>query len=195
MAEKESAWAQELRDFKIDIVSGDRKLEIAEKAKLRFARELRFVAERFPEDVITGSLALNLYGLIDRKIGDIDIMIADRSRFSGYRQGLMYGEPKDGEMKLSNRLGYIEFRESGSLIRRLLGRSRTWEVDFFETPSAKFVEFEFEGKMFRVHDAISVVETKCELEQISMTRVRYSYDESADSPKQKHSRDLMCIFG
>jgi len=98
-------------------------------------------------------------------------------------------------MKLSNRLGYIEFRESDSLIRRLLERSRTWEVDFFEAPSAKFVEFEFEGKKLRVHDAISVVETKCELEQISMVRVRYSYDDPADSPKQKHSRDLMCIFG
>ena len=42
---------------------------------------------------------------------------------------------------------------------------------------------------------MAVVETKCVLEENSIKRVRYSYEDDPDSPKEKHCRDLMCIFG
>ena len=75
----EGQWQQELRDMKIDIVSG--------------------------------SLALNLYGLIERDINDIDILIDSRFRYSGYYSGQLYGSPNDGELTMENRLGYIYFEE------------------------------------------------------------------------------------
>jgi hypothetical protein len=194
----ESRWSAELRNLKIEIVSGERKIEISEAAKRKHAEELRFIGETFlKEDVITGSLALNLYGLIDRKVGDIDIMIQDRKRYSGYVVGIRYGEPEDGEMKLSNRLGSKEFKQSRKgLIRYVpfFRNARIWEVDFFEA-DPKYVAFEFEGREYRVQEPMAVVETKCVLEENSIKRVRYSYDDDPDSPKEKHCRDLMCIFG
>ena len=194
----ESRWSAELRNLKIEIVSGERKVEISEAAKKKHAKELRFIGSTFlKEDVITGSLALNLYGLIDRKVGDIDIMIQDPSRYQGYVAGHRYGEPEDGEMKLSNRLGSKIFIElSKGLLRFIpfLKKGRTWEVDFFEA-EPKFVAFEFEGREYRVQEPMAVVETKCVLEEKSIKRVRYSYEDDADSPKEKHCRDLMCIFG
>ena len=194
----ESRWSAELRNLKIEIVSGERKVEISEAAKKKHAKELRFIGSTFlKEDVITGSLALNLYGLIDRKVGDIDIMIQDPSRYQGYVAGHRYGEPEDGEMKLSNRLGSKIFIElSKGLLRFIpfLKKGRTWEVDFFEA-EPKYVAFEFEGREYRVQEPMAVVETKCVLEEKSIKRVRYSYEDDADSPKEKHCRDLMCIFG
>ena len=71
----EGQWQQELRDMKIDIVSGERKIEISDKVMAKFTSELRFIAKELPDDIITGSLALNLYGLIERDINDIDIII------------------------------------------------------------------------------------------------------------------------
>lgn len=194
----ESRWSAELRNLKIEIVSGERKVEISEAAKRKHAEELRFIGSTFrKEDVITGSLALNLYGLIDRKVGDIDIMIQDPGRYSGYVRGIRYGEPEDGEMKLSNRLGSKEFKARvGGLLRFVpfLRKGRTWEVDFFEA-DPKYVSFEFEGREYRVQEPMAVVETKCVLEENSIKRVRYSYEDDPDSPKEKHCRDLMCIFG
>ena len=194
----ESRWSAELRNLKIEIVSGERKVEISEASKKKHAEELRFIGSTFrKEDVITGSLALNLYGLIDRKVGDIDIMIQDPVRYSGYVRGIRYGEPEDGEMKLSNRLGSKEFKARATGLLRFvpfLRKGRTWEVDFFDA-DPKYVAFEFEGREYRVQEPMAVVETKCVLEEKSIKRVRYSYEDDPDSPKEKHCRDLMCIFG
>ncbi len=188
MAES-SKWSPSLRDFKIDMVSGERTVSVSEMAKARFAEELRFISANIPGAVITGSLALNLYGLIERSIGDIDIIIADGGRYSGYSKGCSYGAAEDGEMKLANRLGYIVFREKRGIFDRLFRRdSRCWQVDFFESKEAKFQEFEFEGKPYRIHDPISILETKCVLESVSRNH------DGPDGEKAKHFRDLACIF-
>ena len=186
-------WSQYLRDFKIEIVSGERNIEITEEAKQRFAKELRFISEEFPEDIITGSLALNLYGLLDRGIGDIDIMIADRKRYTGYRQGLLYGMLPDGEQTMSNRLGHLEFEIKESFLRRLMNgmKRRSYLVDFFEADSAPFETFEFEGHTYKIHQATRIVENKCVLESIKPLRGKRGYSDS----KEKHGRDLLCIFG
>ena len=188
MAES-SKWSSELRDFKIDMISGERTASVSETAKDRFAEELRFISANIPGAVITGSLALNLYGLIERSIGDIDIIIADGGRYSGYSKGCSYGAAEDGEMKLANRLGYIVFREKRGIFDRLFRRdSRCWQVDFFESKEAKFQEFEFEGRPYRIHDPISILETKCALESVSRNH------DGPDGEKAKHFRDLACIF-
>ena len=186
-------WSQYLRDFKIEIVSGERNIEITEEAKQRFAKELRFISSEFPDDIITGSLALNLYGLLDRGIGDIDIMITDRKRYTGYRQGLLYGMLPDGEQTMSNRLGHLEFEIKESFLRRLMNgmKRRRYLVDFFETDSAPFETFEFEGHTYKIHHATQIVENKCVLESIKPLRGKRGYSDS----KEKHGRDLLCIFG
>lgn len=184
-------WSPYLRDLKIEIVSGERNIEISDSAKKRFAKELRFISKEFPNDIITGSLALNLYGLLSRDIGDIDIMIDDMKRYVGYSQGISYGMLPDGEQTLSSRFGHIAFvdREESIFSRILNGmRRKKYMVDFFDASDSPYETFEFEGHVYKIHSAVRIVENKCLLESAKPT-TRYS------EAKEKHGRDLICIFG
>jgi hypothetical protein len=48
----------------------------------KMSPQLDMVRSQFSNDVITGSLALNLYELIYRDISDIDIIINDSTRYT-----------------------------------------------------------------------------------------------------------------
>jgi hypothetical protein len=50
----------------------------------KMSPQLDMVRSQFSNDVITGSLALNLYELIYRDISDIDIIINDSTRYIKY---------------------------------------------------------------------------------------------------------------
>lgn len=185
-------WKEDLRELKIDVVSGERKIEVSKDATDRFAPELRFIAKEFPDDIITGSLALNLYGLIDRPITDIDIIIDSRFRYTGYKSGHLYGSYNDGELDMSNRLGYINFKDevSPGAIKRFLGMKSytTRKVDFFEsTATTRFETFSFEGHQYRTQDAVDIVECKCHIENNCK-------GSGYGTQKQKHGTDLMKIF-
>lgn len=187
---KENKWLAHIRDLKMSILSGERHFEITERRMQRFAAELRLIAREFPGDTITGSLALNLYGAIDRGIADIDIIIPDRARYSqlDYSIGMLYRVPMEGEKAMKERLGVIEFKESRSLLQRILrpGKTRRHKVDFFECREGKPTrEFEFEGRKYRAEDPVSILETKCVLETASLPGLS----------KEKHERDLLAAFG
>jgi hypothetical protein len=196
----EGQWQQELRDMKIDIVSGERKIEISDKAMAKFAPELRFIAKELPDDIITGSLALNLYGLIERDINDIDIIIDSRFRYSGYSSGKLYGSPNDGDLIMENRLGYIYFEEEvkSAAIKRFFGLKSTIKrkIDFFEnTVNTHNNYFEFEGHKYRIQDPVSIVEAKCQIEKNCVGRTRYEdWMDDGKTQKEKHNSDLECIF-
>ena len=185
-------WKEELRELKIDVVSGERKTEVSKDAMDRFAAELRFIAKEFPDDIITGSLALNLYGFIDRPITDVDIIIDSRFRYTGYKSGQLYGSYNDGELDMSNRLGSINFKDevSPGAIKRFLGMKSyiTRKVDFFEmTATTRFETFSFEGHQYRIQDAVDIVECKCHIE-INCKGGGHM------TQRQKHGTDLMKIF-
>jgi hypothetical protein len=196
----EGQWQQELRDMKIDIVSGERKIEICDKVMAKFTSELRFIAKELPDDIITGSLALNLYGLIERDINDIDIIIDSRFRYSGYSSGKFYGSPNDGDMIMENRLGYIYFEDEvkSGAIKRFFGLKSTVQrkVDFFEnTGNTHNNYFEFEGHKYRIQEPMSIVEAKCQIEKNCVGRIRYQdLMDDGQTQKEKHNRDLERIF-
>lgn len=186
-------WKEELRELKIDVVSGERKTEVSKDAMDRFAKELRFIAKEFPDDIITGSLVLNLYGFIDRSITDVDIIIDSRFRYTGYRSGHLYGSYNDGELDMLTRLGYINFKDEvmPGAIKRILGMKSytTRKVDFFErTTTTRFETFWFEGHQYRIQDAVDIVECKCDIEANCK-------GSGYGTQRQKHGTDLMKIFG
>ena len=101
----------EFRDIKINLINGlDFDLPITDEVKNKFRNELRFIKDTCPNDTITGSLALNLYGVIDRKVKDIDVLIKDKDRHSIYLIAIdryNLSTPEIAEIEESNHLGYI----------------------------------------------------------------------------------------
>ena len=168
-------WSPYLRDFKLGIVTGDVELHASQVALKRFDGELSFIKDEFPDDVITGSLVLNLFGLLDREISDIDIIIKDSKRYSGYAPGLYYGMAKGNETAMESRLGYlvIEHRKKGFWNWMF---PKKYKVDFFEESNARFLEVEYGGHVYKVQHPIDILEEKSNIAGI------------------KHFRDLLCIL-
>jgi len=161
-----------LRDFKLRVITGDVMLFIRPEAISKFKKELNFIQENFPGDIITGSLALSLYGLLSRPISDIDIIIPDKSRYDSYHTS-MYGTD-------SNNAGI----DRGSLGYRMFEYKRNWffkdeyKVDFFENNSAFFNEFIYKGSVLKVHSCLDILDEKLSLVQ----------------PFSKHASDLNRIL-
>ena len=143
----------DFRDFKINLISNDIEFKISKDAIKKFNNELSFIKSEFKNDIISGSLALSLWGIVDRRISDIDILIEDIDRYSGYRK-TGYGDDEFG--LISNRLGYIEF----SWKKNFFSRRRYYEVDFFKNVGARYHQFEFDGALLKIQDPLDILNVK-----------------------------------
>lgn len=160
----------QFRDLKLKLISGDFQFSLSQNAVKKYYNELLFIKEKFPNDIITGSIALNLFGLIDRELSDIDILIKDTDRYSGYLNET-YGDPETG--MIDNRLGYILF----DFKRGFFYKKRRYEVDFFKDLGTKYIEFQFEGVKLKIQHPLEIISVK-----MGMSR------------NHKHYRDLEIIF-
>ena len=57
----------DFRDFKLRLIKSDINFTINQKALIKYNNELIFISKKFSNDIITGSLALSLFGLIKVK--------------------------------------------------------------------------------------------------------------------------------
>ena len=174
-------WTPYLRDFKLGIITGEREIRISQESLKRFDNQLAFIRDEFPDDIITGSLGLNIFGLLERDISDIDILIKDRERYSHYNSGEYYRRTKGNELDMERRLGYLEIRHRKkgiwSRLFPLITFAKKYKVDFFEERDTKYSEVEYKGHVYKVQHPMDIIETKITLEG------------------SKHYRDLYCIFG
>jgi hypothetical protein len=179
----------ELRDLKIRIITEDIKFDVNLEPilpifKFNVSNYLNFIIEEFPDAIISGSLALNLHGLLDRPIKDIDLITTERPNFS--LQNDRYG---DENIKISStiRLGYSYIKERFKL-KNIFNKRNTYQVDFFIDPhnSVKYNTFSFNGKTLKIQDPVQIIEQK-----ISMVNNADNYQFTA---KQKHKLDLFLIF-
>lgn len=170
-----SDWITELRDFKLSIITGDEVIEVNKKSLLKFEKHLDFIKTEFSDDIITGSLALNIFGLLDRDISDIDILIKDSTRYSDYNKGYYYHQIKGNELDMDSRLGYkiLKYRESGILKKFF---PKKYKVDFFIDNNTRYLEVEYKGHTYKVQHPLDILETKSKLAGV------------------KHNRDLYCIL-
>jgi len=176
----------DFRDLKLKIISDEFNFEISEDAKKNFKNELSFLKRNFPNDIITGSLALSLFGLIDRVLSDLDLLIKDSGRYSKYNSNSY-----DTEITPLNRLGYIEF----NFKKNLFSKRMYWEVDFFKDDGVNYIEFLFEGVKLKIHPPMDVISFK--LKMIGDIFLLYPYDHSKVIPRSnlhKHFLDLYEIF-
>ena len=165
----------EIRNLKLKVISGEFSINFSDVNIKKHSEELNFILNRLSEnDIITGSLALKLYGLLDRQIGDIDIIINDPDRYQGYNQNLY------GDIKLDNRLGYKSFVEKGWWPFS----KKEYQVDFFENDGANFIEMNFNGKKLKIHTPFDIINHKSDMISISGFR----------DDRHKHYQDLSHIF-
>ena len=162
----------EFRNLKLKIIRGDYDFKFSESKTNMLGNELEFISNKLnPSDVITGSIALKLYGLLDRNYSDIDIIIDDKSRYDSYSKNVRYGAFDD--VDLDCRLGH----KSLSYKKGFFSRKKKYAVDFFENTGVSYNELEYNGKKFRVHSPMELIDTKIGL-----------------CEDQKHFEDMVLIF-
>ena len=166
----------EIRNFKLKIISGEFQVsEFSDVNIKKHTSDLNFISNNLSKnDIITGSLALKLYGLLDRKIGDIDIIIDDPNRYQGYVSSGYR------EMNIDNRLGYKNFTEGS----RWLFNRKEYKIDFFKNDDVNFTEMYFNGEKLKLHNLIDIINHKSNM---VLSRNVYRYE-------NKHYYDLVHIF-
>jgi hypothetical protein len=144
-----------IRDIKLTYLIGDIDFEIDKNKVKKFKKELKFISKNFPNDIISGSLALSLYGLIDREIKDIDIIIDNDRDVTN----LNLLKNNEYFKSLENYLGYkyYNWRES------IFSIKRNYKVDFFKGEGIIYYDLFFENTPLRVQSPISIIERKYNL--------------------------------
>lgn len=169
----------EFRDYKLKVINGEINFKPSVNALEKHKDLLNFISDTLPNDIISGSLALNILGLIYRPTNDIDILIDDKNRYPKYSKDGY----DDDEFSTPNRLGYVEFKHK----RVIFTKEKEYKVDFFHNDyGASFITIDFNGKQFKVHNPLEVMDYKLNM---AINSKVYS------STSRKHNEDLTQIFG
>jgi hypothetical protein len=175
----------EFRNFKLKSISNEINFNISETVIKENKDLLNFLTDNFPNDVITGSLALKLLGLLSRKSNDIDILIKDKNRYDRY---ILDGY--DDEFTTPNRLGYKPFKHK----KGIFSKEVEYDVDFFEDKNVPFLEFTIDIsttfnsniKKIKIHNPLEIMNFKLGI---------FANPKVAKATGRKHNEDLTQIFG
>jgi hypothetical protein len=145
---------------------------------------LTFITDTFPNDIITGSLALKLFGLIGRKSNDVDILIKDKNRYDKY-----IIDNYDDEFTTPNRLGYKPFKYK----KGIFSKEVEYNVDFFEDKNVPFLEFTIDIsttfhsniKKIKIHNPLEIMDYKLGI---------FANPKVGRATGRKHNEDLTQIF-
>jgi hypothetical protein len=173
----------EIRNLKIRLITEDVKFKVFENNFDRYESYLRFIGDQYPDAIISGSLALNLYSLINREIKDIDLIVDQRPTGGFHRD--RYGD--ENIPVNSERLGYQYITEDFSW-RRIFNKRQTFNVDFFldNNDKVKYNTFTFNKKTYKIQDPVQIIEQKLEM-------VNNAENHMFES-KRKHNKDLFVFF-
>ena len=173
----------EMRNLKIRMITEDIKFEVADNLSNFYSNQLNFIIDQYPDAIISGSLALNLYGLVYREMSDIDLIVDKRPTGSFSKNS--YGD--ENIETTSVRVGYKHITENFKW-RNLFRKRETYQVDFFidNDNKVKYNTFVFKGKTLKIQDPVQITEQK-----IEMVNNADNYQYRA---KQKHNLDLFVIF-
>jgi hypothetical protein len=160
------------RDFQIQILEG-RQFILNEKNYKEFVQSDRYNAylKFAPGEIITGSNALKLLGLLDRDAKDIDIVIPEwKSVQFGKLQKLMYSTDD-----LENYIGttWIKYK------RGIFSSPVNIQFDFFKQVDTDILEFD----KLKLENPLNIIRRKIEIAD----RLGFRYSE-------KHCLDLQHIL-
>ena len=149
----------EFRNFKLKSINNEIEFKISDSVVDENKELLTFITDTFPNDIITGSLALKLFGLISRKSNDVDILIKDKNRYDKY-----IIDNYDDEFTTPNRLGYKPFKYK----KGIFSKEVEYNVDFFEDKNVPFLEFTIDIstafhsniKKIKIHNPLEIIDYK-----------------------------------
>ena len=175
----------EFRNFKLKSINNEIEFKISDSVVDGNKELLTFITDTFPNDIITGSLALKLFGLISRKSNDIDILIKDKSRYDKYIIDVY-----DDEFTTPNRLGYKSFKYK----KGIFSKEVEYNVDFFEDKNVPFLEFTIDisttfhsnVKKIKIHNPLEIMDYKLGI---------FANPNVVLTTGRKHNEDLTLIFG
>jgi hypothetical protein len=199
-----------LRDLKIQMITTDDvKFSVSTTNMEVHENELDFLKIFCTDDVITGSFALNLYGLINRGCNDIDVLIKDKDR---YPNAHYYNDHSySGDVDFSeNRLGFkyhIHRKEVtiknpflNSLLHpfllpinyliKVFGNEYNFKVDYFIDNDVRYNTFEYKGHTYKIHCPLQIMDQKLDMYLKNKNTNHYRINGDAD----KHKKDLFVIF-
>jgi hypothetical protein len=149
--ERKEKVVSQFRDMKLSVIDGS--VTFGVDASFVTNDSLDFIVKNFPNDILTGSVALRMFGLLDRNSEDIDIIIDDSSRYTGYISE-NYG---DDEVGLTNRLGVKRFTHTTGFF---IKKKRTHNVDFFENKNASFLTYSYKGGEYKIQSPLEILQYK-----------------------------------
>ena len=169
----------EFRDFKLKVLNNEITFTPSKDALEKHKDVLSFILDNLPNDIISGSIALNILGLLHRPTADVDMIIDDKNRYSEYvKDGY-----EDDEFSTPNRLGYVDFKYK----KETFTPEKEYRVDFFHNDyGASFITIEFNKKQIKIHNPLEIMDYKLNM-AINSKIIRLT--------SEKHNEDLTRIFG
>jgi hypothetical protein len=169
----------EFRDFKLKVLNNEITFTPSKDALEKHKDVLSFILDNLPNDIISGSIALNILGLLHRPTADVDMIIDDKNRYSEYvKDGY-----EDDEFSTPNRLGYVNFKYK----KGIFTPEKEYTVDFFHNDyGASFITIEFNKKQIKIHNPLEIMDYKLNM-AINSKIIRLT--------SEKHNEDLTRIFG
>jgi len=161
-----------LRDFQIQLLEG-RQFSLNEKNYKEFVQSDKYNAylKFAPGEIITGSNALKLLGLLNRDSKDLDLVIPEeKSRQFGPLQKLMYSTDD-----LENYIGtqFVKYKRS------FFSKSINIQFDFFKQIDNDFILIDG----LKLENPLNIIKRKIQLAD----RFGFGYSE-------KHTQDLFYIL-
>ena len=173
----------EFRNFKLKSINNEIEFKILDSMIDENKELLTFITDTFPNDIITGSLALKLFGLISRKSNDIDILIKDKTRYDKY-----IVDDYDDEFTTPNRLGFRTFKYKKGIFTKEV----EYNVDFFEDKNVPFLEFDVnvggfmsDIRKIKIHNPLEIMDYKLAI---------FANPKVGRATGRKHNEDLTQIF-
>lgn len=162
------SYYSKIRDLKINSILNNTEFKVDENRLSEYKDTLKFLYKEFPKNtIITGSLSLYLYGLIDRRPKDIDILI-DESVKMKWAPYVSYGYGKNiNNNCFKNRLGEKYFKVGFFPFRK------KYTIDFFIKNDEKYKSFDFNGAQINISFPIDVISKKVEFLNILIEKNLY----------------------
>lgn len=143
-----------LRDFKLEILNG-LEIKIDQEYFKRFTSSAGFnlFLKNSPNDIITGSTTLKLFGLLQREPNDIDIIVLNNREIKNINRWYGY-EEKPLDFMGTKKITYRKYFWSRQVFVRF---------DYFKFSNQEYSEITYKDITFKLHNPIQLIQKKLEM--------------------------------
>lgn len=165
------------RDIKLALLLNNNSIKInnSENETLDF-----IINSNLDKYIITGSFALKLYGLLDRKSKDLDLVTNSADR--------KYKTKNNYTIETKGRLGFVTIKER-LRFNNIFNRKK-YECDFFLDDNPKFRTFQYKGFNLKIQEPLTIVDEKLRIVNSIINSSIRNWDNLG---LRKHLRDFDSI--